>query len=145
VANDRWCGLPFGAQAPAGRLSVVAHVPLTVTASVPLAGLFVDEWVEVVPSPTETTAVAFHYDRPGATAPNAIVLAVPPGPDTQRWNLDSLSATVLQTLELARLRAVDRDALEVAGQFVPALYFALNLAGATVSTDFQNGKGSALG
>jgi hypothetical protein len=145
VASDRWCGLPFGPQPPSGRLSVVVHVPLTVTASAPLAGLFVDEWVEVVPSPTETTAVAFHYDRPEASAPNAIVLAVPPGPDTLRWNLDALAATVLQTLELARLRAVDRDALEAAGQFLPALYFPLNLAGATVSTDFQDGKGNALG
>ena len=72
-------------------------------------------------------------------------MAFPPGDATRRWDLDTLAATVLQTLELARLRAVDRDALDGAGQFVPALYFALNLAGATVSTDFQDGKGNALG
>ena len=44
----------------------------------PLAGLLVDEWVEIVPSAQETTAIAFQYDPPDAFAPQAILLAVPP-------------------------------------------------------------------
>ena len=44
----------------------------------PLAGLLIDEWVEVVPSATETTGITFQYDQPDACPPQTILLAVPP-------------------------------------------------------------------
>ena len=50
-----------------------------------------------------------------------------------------LEATVLETLELAKLRAVDPEALrgnQTLAYLLPALYFALNLSDDTVSTDF---------
>jgi hypothetical protein len=43
---------------------------------------------------------------------------------------------LLETLDLARIRAVDPDALDDVGHFLPALYFALNTDNETVSTDF---------
>jgi len=142
-ASDRWVALPLvpGASLPGGRLSLVAHTPagLNLESSsgdpVALAGLLVDEWVEVVPNPTETTAVAFHYDAPGARAPQAVLLAVPPDP-RRGWSLASLEAVLLETLDLAKLRAVDPDALEQVGHFLPALYFAFNVSGDTIATDF---------
>jgi hypothetical protein len=44
---------------------------------------------------------------------------------------------LLETLDLARIRAVDTDALDEIGHYLPALYLAFNTAGETVSTDFS--------
>ena len=44
----------------------------------PLAGVLIDEWVEVVPSTTETTGIALQYDQPNAAPPQTILIAVPP-------------------------------------------------------------------
>lgn len=154
--QDLWAAGPFPTPAsrPVGRLSVAALLPTGAANPQAMAGLMLDEWVEVVPNGAETTGVAFHYDRPNATAPQAVIVAVPPPPD-RPWDLEMLTATVRQTLEMARARAVDRDALALGrpgaaqpptgvGQFLPALYFALNLKGVTVATDFQNGVGRGL-
>ena len=94
----------------------------------------VDEWIEVVPSPDETTGVAFHYDAPGSSPPQAILLAAPPA-KAPRWSLGWLEATLLETLELAKLRAVDPDVLKGAGSVLPATWLAFNAHNDTVSTD----------
>ena len=104
-------------------------------AAKPLAGLLIDEWVEVVPSATETTGIALQYDQPNAAPPQTILLAVPPQTDTP-WTVWSLQQVLLETLDLARIRAVDSDALDEVGHYLPALYFACNTAGDTVTTDF---------
>ena len=117
--EDRWVGLP--GQPAAGRLSLVAHAPAAIDALQPLAGLLVDEWVEVVPSPIETTGLTFHYNRPSTRAPQAILLAVPPD-DRQTWDLETLEATVVETMELAKLRTVDLTALAEIGPALPAIY-----------------------
>jgi hypothetical protein len=75
--------------------------------------------------------------RGAASAPQAILLAVG-SDDRPEWDLDTLEATVLETLELAKLRTVDLTALAEAGQFLPALYFAHNAAGDTIATDFRD-------
>ena len=50
------------------------------------------------------------YDAPIAQAPQSILLAVPP--DTRaRWDLAALESVLQETLELARLRAIDPAAL----------------------------------
>ena len=80
VPGDRWVGLPGepNQAMAAGRLSLVLQTDGSLDLSQPLAGLLVDEWVEVVPAPTETTAITFQYDAPDARAPQAMLLAVPP-------------------------------------------------------------------
>jgi hypothetical protein len=135
-ANDRWVGLEGGAVA-GNRLSLVALASSAVNFGGPIAGLVFDEWSEVVPAARETTGVTFHYNEPGARAPQAILLAVAPA-GQDYWSLEMLEATLSETLELAKLRAVDPDALKGAGQFLPALYFAVNKNRDTVSTDFFN-------
>jgi hypothetical protein len=42
---------------------------------------------------------------------------------------------LLETLDLARLRAVDAEALDPTGHYLPALYLAFNASNDTVSTD----------
>lgn len=146
VANDRWIALPFANDTPpTGRVSLVAHLPVgPLDPTRPLVGLLIEQFTEVLPAPAKTTGLAFHYDQPNAAPPQAIVLAVPPQVG-QDWTLATLEATVHETLELAKLRMVDLDALQEAGHFVPATYLAFNAKGVTAATDFLTGRGAPLG
>jgi hypothetical protein len=137
AAGDRWVGLPFApSQHPTtGRLSVAVHSPGPVDLTRAVAGVVVDEWVEVLPAAAETTGVAFHFDAPDACAPQAILLAVSPD-ESPTWTPDLVAATVTEALDLARIRAVDPESLDAVGHFLPALYFAANLDGDTAATDF---------
>jgi hypothetical protein len=137
--NDRWVGLPLkaGQELSPSRYSLVVQSPAVIDVNQPMAGLLIDEWVEVVPNPSETTGLVFQYDQPDAVPPQCILLAVPPDLD-QPWNLWSLQQVLLETLDLARIRAVDSAALFQVGHYLPALYFAANAAGDTISTDFLN-------
>jgi hypothetical protein len=140
--DDRWVALPPEAgQVPGGRLSLVVHAAPESDISSRMSGLLIDEWVEVVPNRNETTAVTFHYDAPGSSAPQSILLAV--APDVrQPWDLDVLESILLETLGLAKLRTVDPDALGELGHYLPALYFAFNAKGTTIATDFGSTDGT---
>jgi hypothetical protein len=143
--GDRWAALPTGPDGrPGGRLSLVLYGPDGLDLAADLGGLVIDEWTEVVPSRTEVTAVSFRFDAPGARAPQAVLLAVPPD-ERGAWELETLEAVVLETLQLLKLRLVDLDALAEAGspvgQFLPALYFAGNVEGDTVTTDLLGADG----
>jgi len=147
--SDRWAALP--GPVVGGRLSIVAQASPAAVAAARIAGLVVDEWTEVIPARTQVTGVSFHVDQPNSRAPQAILLAVPPT-EEHVWSLDALEATVLETLELARLRLVDLDALSAdgastmgtgagslviprPGHFLPATYLAAAPSDRTVTTD----------
>jgi hypothetical protein len=139
VDGDRWVALPQSTSVASGRLSLAALSLLPVAAGAPVAGLIVDEWVEVLPSAQQITGIAFHQDDPTARAPQTLLLAVRPD-DFPDWTLESLEGTVLEALDLAKLRAVDPDALNALGHYLPALFFAYNAGGPqvdTISTDFN--------
>jgi hypothetical protein len=145
VDGDRWVALAQPSSVTPGRLSLVAFSPSPVAAGAPVAGLIVDEWVEVLPSAQQITGIAFHQDDPTARAPQTLLLAVRPDnfPD---WTLESLEGTVVEALNLAKLRAVDPDALNALGHYLPALFFAYNAGGPqvdTISTDFNVASASA--
>jgi hypothetical protein len=112
------------------------HSPAPIDAHAQLAGLTVDEWVDVVPARSVTTGLAFHFDEPGARAPHAILLAVPPAP-AAGWSLDALAAVVRETADLARIRMVGPEEAPWLGRMLPALYFADNRLGDTVGVDFE--------
>jgi hypothetical protein len=134
IAGERWIALP--GEVPGGRAGLAAWQVGAVKATGPLAGLLVDAWSEVVLSGSETTGVAFHFDGPDATPPHAILLAVPPARQGA-WDFDALAATVDEALALAKLRAVDLDALSELGHLLPALMVAFNAAGEAISTDLS--------
>jgi hypothetical protein len=71
-----------------------------------------DDWSETVPLHTVTAAVAFHYDAPGARAPQAVLLAVPPDRAADAWSFETVLATVREAIELSRVRLVKPAALE---------------------------------
>jgi hypothetical protein len=110
----------------------------------PLSGLLIDEWVETVPNKTETTGIALQYDQPNAAPPQSILIAVPPELEMP-WTIGSLQQVLLETLDLARIRAVDPEELGEIGHYLPAMYFACNTSGDTVSTDFTKLKETLFG
>jgi hypothetical protein len=125
-ATQRWVGLPVDGpprttRIPANTLSLVA-VGRPPTTSGTVAGLLLDEWVETVPGARETAALTFHYDAPGSTAPHAILIAVAPRLDQPRWSLDDLAATLLETLDLAKVRPVDPADIAAGHLLVPPLH-----------------------
>jgi hypothetical protein len=124
----RWCELPFGIAGPppAGTVGVVAHAPAGFDPTRPLAGLFVDAWAEVIPSDEHTAGVTFHYDAPGARPPQAILLAVHPDLEPERWNLQYLLETLQETISLARVRTVTLRELDGMAGVIPALYLPSN-------------------
>lgn len=149
AAGERWVGLaPMpGTALPAGKLSLVVQAAEGFEASQPLAGLWLDDWVETVPNARENTGIAFQFDAPDACAPQTVLLAVPPDA-AQPWTAWSLHRLLLETLELAALRAVDAEALDRAfvdpvgaagsavgelAHFLPALGLAVNAEGDAVS------------
>jgi hypothetical protein len=98
-----------------------------------IAGLVVDTWSEGIPrrgappqtdapapdgtplptrgrveGPEEIAGVTFNHDRPGARAPQAMLLAVPPDP-ARGWRLEDVHAVVEDTLRLAQIRGLDLD------------------------------------
>jgi hypothetical protein len=146
-SGDRWTGLPATAAQPitSGRLSLVVQSTASSgpAAGAPLAGLVIDEWTEVIPDRTQLSGLSFHVDQPVARAPQTILLAVAPD-EAHVWSLANLEATVLETLDLAQLRLVDREALAAPvlasaaprlGQYLPAIYLAAAPAADTVTTD----------
>jgi hypothetical protein len=140
--NARWVGLPFPdetARPISGTLSLAlfaGNAPLP-AANAKWVGLLLDEWTELIPNREESTALAFHYDDPGAEAPQAVLVAVPPD-NAENWSLDTVIAVLRETLELARLRAVDGDLLGVLSQLLPATYLAANSQADTVAVKFKD-------
>ena len=138
TTGDRWLGLPLlpGTEPSSGRLSLLLHAPDLGGTGTDLAGLFVDEWTETIPFGDVATGLAFHHEAPVAAPPQSILLAVPPDAQTT-WSVAALEAILLETLDLARVRMVDLDALGAAGALVPAAWLAMNTDGAPVFTDFM--------
>ena len=135
--GERWIALAPAPDAPApdARVALAVHATRPLDPAAALAGLVFDEWAEMVPADREVAGLTFHYDAPNARPPQAILLAVPPG-ESGTWSAEILRDTVAQALDIARARAVDLPSLDQFGHFLPALYFALNDQGDSVSTDF---------
>ena len=140
AAGDRWLGLPFDVkQGPAAaELALVTCQSGAVDFRRPLAGLFCDAWVESIPARDETTAIAFHHDAPGARAPQAVVLAVPPAAENPVWSVDAVLDTIVEAHELARIRTVGPRELHWLGTLLPALVLPQSLSKEAPAVDFAD-------
>ena len=136
----RWGALPPDpADDLRGVVAVAAHAPGALLSAAPgdrLAGLFVDEWSETIPSTEETTGLSFHFDAPGARAPQTMLLAVPADPAAQNWSFDELLGVVDEALALARLRAVRPQDLQGLGNLLPGLMLSNNFKRDVPTLDF---------
>jgi hypothetical protein len=140
-ADAHWAALPPAEkQVLRGVVAVVAHAPdalNSIAADDTLAGLYVDEWMESIPSLQETTGLGFHFDAPGARPPQSILLAVPADSAVPAWTLDALLGTVQEALALAKLRAVRPQDLEGLGLILPGIYLSNNYQRDVPSVDFS--------
>jgi hypothetical protein len=123
-STNPWVGQPFTGDPPAANTLSLVMAGGAAPATGPMSVLFVADWVEVIPSQKEVTAVAYHYDAPTAQAPQSILLAVPARADASLWTYADLLATITTGLDLAHARSVDYPDLPGLARLVlPAAYF----------------------
>jgi hypothetical protein len=135
-----WAALPFEAESERPRPGLVSLALLGATPPPAVgawAGLLVDAWPELVPAREEDAGVVFHFDAPRAEAPQAVLLAVPQRA-VETWSYNDLEATLLDTLRLAKLRALDLADLGAYAQLIPMTFLAANRANDAVSTSFAD-------
>jgi hypothetical protein len=116
-------GQPWvGGGPPVGRRSSVGWCSVTgVPPAGPVAGLVIDSWTETVPDTTVPTGIAVHFDRPSATAPNAVLLVTTRS--DQPFSLDYVTDCLATTLKLAQFRAMGADDEHVfLGHYLPAVF-----------------------
>jgi hypothetical protein len=137
-AGTPWIGGEFTTPLPEGEWLAVLRLGNAPGFSGLQCGLVLDEWTENVPGDSATTGLGFHFNRPNATAPQALLLAVPPVL-RGHWQWDALKGSVREALDLAKLRALDPEALAASGYFqgLPAILseFSKNRFAATHLTE----------
>jgi hypothetical protein len=99
-------------------------------------GLLIDEWTEVIPGDSHNTGIAFHFDRPSSEPPQSLLLVTPASWGAGRWQWDDLVQAVVETFELARLRAVEPRQIDSTpyAWFLPAVIMAATLREITIGT-----------
>jgi hypothetical protein len=145
VPGEPWIGLefPHGTAIVGGRLLYTAHYAAAFDGTADQCGLLLDEWTEVLPGEQETTGIAFHYDRPSSEPPQSWLLAVPSAASGV-WTFADLVDAVSETLDLARVRAVEPDQLDALpwARFLPAVITAATLHPISISVDLARTNGS---
>jgi len=113
--GDYWLGAeyPDSFNAIEDKLSIILIDPDHWSAADPQlqTGLILDEWIEIIPVKEETTGIVINYDQPDATPPQSMLLAVTPV-QTGKWDWEDLVYTLLDTLDMAKNRAVEPDHLD---------------------------------
>ncbi|TFV94745.1 hypothetical protein E4S40_12105 [Algoriphagus kandeliae] len=119
--RDYWLGAEFpDSYIPDGdRLSLLIFGKENLQAN--CCSLFLDEWMEIIPDPKETTGIAFHFNQPDSRAPQSLLLAVPPE-KRGTWDFEELALCVEEAFQLAKLRAVEPDQVDKSmfSQVLPA-------------------------
>jgi hypothetical protein len=125
---------PWAAEALPGPVqrTAVLHVPAPIGLDTPLCGWLIDAWTERIPGltsfsstnvsrATELAGLTFHYNQPDASAPHAILIAVPP--DAARpWTEEMLLQVVRETLDLAKIRSVEHRDFPRRTPILPVTY-----------------------
>jgi hypothetical protein len=148
--NDAWLGLRFPDTFPDGtafemnedKLLYSAHFATgaEIDPSQPnlsYSGLLLDEWIEVIPTDDVISGLAFHFDRPNSEAPQAILLVTPPA-YRGAWQWQDLVDTLHETLDFARLRAVEPAQLDqtALAPLVPAILSSVTTYPITATLNF---------
>ncbi len=136
--------VPFGQKATCLSFPPLQFVPCEYIYPVgfnknqPQGGLLLDEWTEVIPAETETTGVAFHFDKPNAEPPQTLLLCTTPR-FTGQWSWDDLVDTLHDTLDRAKIRAVEPDQLDQTelSVFLPATVLATTWQPITIAADLS--------
>jgi hypothetical protein len=129
--------LPEGVEPLADVLLYTAHDTSEFNEAARQCGALIDEWTEVIPMANETVGLAFHYDRPNCEAPQAWLL-VTPASVSGAWRWADLVDALHDTLDLARLRAIEPAFLDptVYAPFLPATVSATASREVTITANF---------
>jgi len=100
-------------------------------------GILLDEWTETIPTRSETTGLAFHYDRPNAEPPQTVLLVTPPE-FAGNWKWQDLIDSLHDTLDFARQRAVEPDQIDASAlvTLLPATLSPVTLLPITATLNF---------
>jgi hypothetical protein len=118
------------------RLCYTAHYSTPFDKNAPQCGLLLDEWTEVIPAADRTTGITFHFNRGDNEPPQAILVVTPAG-SSGRWQWDDLVGALNETLDLAKLRAVEPSQLGNTpyAVFVPATIMAAHTYNISIGTN----------
>ncbi|MFM9985586.1 MAG: hypothetical protein ACKVOK_10170, partial [Flavobacteriales bacterium] len=111
VLNEPWLGLPFE-EIPetTGKLSVMISSVESLSNTQINRGFKLDEWQESIPEKEITGGIAMHLNQPGVEAPQCVMVAVPVMENaTWKWNLNDLTHSVLQAIDMAKYRALEPE------------------------------------
>ncbi|HEX8504037.1 MAG TPA: hypothetical protein VF630_01615, partial [Hymenobacter sp.] len=151
--GDYWLGLAWPvigtpAYAPPGdALSLVQWLPENYNSAGLQCALWLDEWVETLPEAQQPTALTFHYDQPNTEAPQTMLLVVSPqAQPTGAWTTADLLGAVNETLDLAKKRTVEPDALAFTplATVLPAVVAPVAQQAVTLTLDLGRVNGQAL-
>jgi hypothetical protein len=113
--------------------NIVLEAPADYDGTTAEAALVIDQWVDLVPHREErkdgddttnndrrVSGLAVNAAAASARAPQAILLAI--SPDGARWTTGAVLDTLIDTLELAKLRGVSLERTTGAARILPAWY-----------------------
>lgn len=159
---DYWLGLswPRTYAPPGDALSLVQWLPDAYDPAGAQCALWLDEWTETLPQATpatpqdpaqdppqgtQSTSLAFHYDQPNSEAPQTMLLVVSPRSNPTTWTIDDLLGAVNETLDLAKKRTVEPDALAFTplATVLPAVIAPVAQQAVTFTLDLGRTNGTA--
>jgi hypothetical protein len=108
----------------------------------PQCGLLLDEWTEVIPATSHDTGLTFNYNRPDNEPPQSMLL-VTAASNTGTWQWQDIVTALLETLDLAKKRAVEPALLDptVYSRFLPATVMANTSYGITIASSITAANG----
>ncbi len=147
INNDIWLGLsyPDTYDIESDKLLYTAMLSSFDETQVQ-CGLLVDEWTEVIPTETETTALSFQYDQPNAEPPQSMLL-VTPASFKGSWDWSEVVDALHDTLDLVKLRAIEPKQIDNTpyAQFLPATVTAVtSIPFVTIAMNYAVNNGLIL-
>lgn len=139
---EPWIGTAFtGSMKDQERISISVYSTSAIDYSKAISGMMMDEWTEFIPSEKETTGISFQFNRPNASPPQSILIAVPPE-IKGKWNWPSLSSILLETMQRSKIRAIEPDMIAQTDYFqiLPAVLQDFSSGSAVLSTDLLRGS-----
>ncbi len=145
AANDSWLALqyPDDYKIDSDRLLFTCAYSAPFNPNARQCGLLLDEWTEVIPLTERDTAITFNYQRPDSEPPQAMLLVTSPSA-TGTWQWADLVDALLETLQLAKKRAVEPSFLDptVYSRFLPATVTASTSYAITIATALTAANGT---
>lgn len=138
IDGDKWLGMdiPSDYAFETDKLVVSTVFTTPFDSTLQQAGIVLDDWTEVIPTPNESTGLTFHFDGPNTEAPNTLILAVAPQMDGN-WQWEDIVDTLHETLDLAKVRAVEPEQIDDSdyAHFLPPILMAVTRFRTTISTN----------